>query len=79
MEDKIVKVYEELLNQGISIMDLYIYDAILNDVYSYGYDDSSIEEKFNRIKQNYSNDYQCRDLSYHINAVLSGEEEEEWD
>lgn len=81
MDDKIVKTYEELLNQGISIVDLYIYDSIINDEYGYGYGDETVEQKFERIKENYSNDYQCRDLAYHINAVLNGEEadEEEWD
>jgi hypothetical protein len=80
MDKSIKKVYEELLDQGINIVDLYIYDCIINDEYGYGYEDESAESKFYRIKENYSNDYKCRDLAYHINAVLTGEEEEEeWD
>jgi GGDEF domain-containing protein len=81
MDSRLNKVYEELLNQGISIVDLYIYDSIINNEYGYGCGDESIEQTFERIKDNYSNDYQCRDLAYHINAVLNGEEvdDEEWD
>ena len=41
MDDKIVKTYEELLNQGISIVDLYIYDCIINDEYGYGFGDET--------------------------------------
>lgn len=77
METKLIDIYNDLVDQGISIMDLYIYDCILNN--SYGFEDESIEDTFYHIKDNYNNDYSCRSLDYHISAVLNGEEEDEWD
>ena len=79
--DSISKAHEQLLSEGISIVDLYIYDCIINDEYGFGFGDLIVEEKFNKIKDNYSNDYECRSLAYHIEAVLNGdfEEVEEWD
>ena len=45
------------------------------------FNNMSVEEKFNKIKDSYANDYECRSLAYHIDAVLNGdyEEVEEWD
>ena len=78
--DSISKAHEQLLSEGISIIDLYIYDCI-NDEYGFGFGDLTAEEKFNKIKNNYANDYECRSLAYHIENVLNGEAEEmdEWD
>ena len=47
--DSISKAHEQLLGEGISITDLYIYDCIVNDEYGYGYGDMTVEEKFNKI------------------------------
>ena len=79
--DSIIKAHEQLLSEGISITDLYIYDCIINDEYGFGFGDLTVEEKFNKIKDNYARDYECRSLAYHIDAVLNGEfeEVEEWD
>lgn len=79
--DSIIKAHEQLLSEGVSITDLYIYDCIINDEYGFGFGDLTVEEKFNKIKDNYSRDYECRGLAYHIDAVLNGEfeEVEEWD
>ena len=79
--DSISKIHEQLLSDGVSITDLYIYDCVVNDEYGFGFGDLSIEDKFNKIKSNYANDYACRNLSFHIEAVLNGEYEEveEWD
>lgn len=79
--DSISKAHEQLLSEGISIIDLYIYDCIINDEYGFGFGDLTAEEKFNKIKNNYANDYECRSLAYHIENVLNGgaEEMDEWD
>ena len=79
--DSISKAHEQLLSEGISITDLYIYDCIINDEYGFGFGDLTVEEKFNKIKDNYANDCECRSLAYHIEAVLNGDYEEvgEWD
>lgn len=79
--DSIAKVYEQLLEEGISITDLYIYNCVVNDDYEYGFGSETTEQKFNKIKNNYANDYECRSLAYHIDKVLNGdsyEEDEEW-
>ena len=44
--------------------------------------EETLESRFKKIKNNYANDDECRDLSYHINAVLNGydyDEEDIWD
>ena len=71
-------VYNDILSQGISVIDLYIYDCLINDDFSF----EDIETRFKRIKDKYSNDPECRDLSYHINAELNGynyDEDDIWD
>ena len=74
--DSISRAHEQLLSEGMSITDLYIYDCIINDECGFGSSDMSIEEKFEKIKNNYANDGECRSLAYHIEAVLNGEFEE---
>ena len=58
MDDTISNVYNELLERGISITDLYIYDCLVNDgcVGAEG----DIEELMSKIKNNYANDYEYR-------------------
>lgn len=75
MDNTLINTYNDLLDQGISITDLYIYDYLLNN--ASGYED--IEELFNKVVDNYNNDDEYRDLSYHLNAVLNGTEEDEWE
>lgn len=77
MDDTISNVYNELLERGISITDLYIYDCLVNDgcVGAEG----DIEELMSKIKNNYANDYEYRGLMYHIDAVLNGEDDYLWD
>lgn len=77
MDSKLIEVYNDLLDQGISIMDLYIYDYLINNAYT----NENIEDLFNRVVESYNNDNEYRDLHYHLNAVINGETEydEEWD
>lgn len=78
--DNIIEIYNNLVGDGISIIDLYIYDRILNDDYNFGLEEANFKDKFEQIKENYSNDYECRSLEYHIDSVLNGYgDEEEWD
>ena len=77
MDSKLIEVYNDLLDQGISIMDLYIYDYLINNAYT----NENIEDLFNKVVESYNNDNEYRDLYYHLNAVINGETEydEEWD
>lgn len=82
MDDNLSSVYDELLDRGISIVDLYIYDCLVNDDMGFSDAEETLESRFKKIKDNYANDDECRDLSYHINAVLNGydyDEEDIWD
>ena len=73
--EEISSVHSELLERGISITDLYIYDCLINDgcVNSW----SDLERTMKRIKEDYANDYEYRGLAYHIDAVLSGEDDDD--
>ena len=77
MDDTISNVYNELLDRGISITDLYIYDYLINDG-CVGHEED-IERLMTKIKNNYANDYEYRSLAYHIEAVLNGEDDSLWD
>lgn len=73
------EAYNYLLDQGISIQDLYIYYNILNSAWYY--EENNITSLINKIRQNYERDMDCRSLEYHINAVLNDAYDEEniWD
>lgn len=61
MDSKLVDVYNDLLDQGISVMDLYIYDYLISNVYT----NENIESLFNKVVESYNNDNEYRDLHYH--------------
>lgn len=61
MDSKLIEVYNDLLDQGISIMDLYIYDYLINNAYT----NENIEDLFNKVVESYNNDNEYRDLHYH--------------
>lgn len=76
MDSKLVDAYNDLLDQGISITDLYVYDYLINNIYM----NENVEDLFNRVMDSYNNDSEYRDLHYHLNAVLNGDEvDDEWD
>ena len=52
MDSKLIEVYNDLLDQGISIMDLYIYDYLINNAYT----NENIEDLFNKVVESYNND-----------------------
>ena len=57
MDSKLIEVYNDLLDQGISIMDLYIYDYLINNAYT----NENIEDLFNKVVESYNNDNEYRD------------------
>ena len=61
MDSKLIEVYNDLLDQGISIMDLYIYDYLINNAYT----NENIEDLFNKVVESYNNDNEYRDLHCH--------------
>ena len=69
MDDNLGSVYDELLDRGISIVDLYIYNCLVNDDMGFSDAEETLESRFKKIKNNYANDGECRDLSYHIANV----------
>lgn len=81
MNNNIADIYNKLIDNGISITDLYIYDAIINNDTYYYEPNKNIMDTIYSIKENYANDYEGKSLDYHINYVLNGNEAEddEWD
>ena len=77
MEDKLDEVYNWITEAGISILDLYIYDYLLNEDYNLSIDGKSIGQKIKEIKQSYNNDYYCKGIDYHINKIISGNDDED--
>ena len=56
MDDTISNVYNELLDRGISVTDLYIYDCLVNDG-CVGHEED-IERLMTKIKNNYIQTFQ---------------------
>lgn len=81
MRNNFIDVYDYVLDQGISPIDLYIYDCIVNDDNTFGMSEKDLEKNVIKIREDYMNDPQLRSLSFFIDKFIDGDynEEEEWD
>lgn len=73
------QTYLDLIDQGINIQELYVYDYIVKENVFIDIDDT-ITETVRKIMRNYSTDPEQKSLEYHINSILYNfEGDEDWD
>lgn len=81
MEDyDIDSVYNQLMEDGVNILDLYIYNCIMENESSWYMNKEERKEALEKIKSKYLQDYQGNNLDYYIETILAdGGDEDEWD
>lgn len=78
--DEISRQYNQLLDEGASITELYVYHLIVNDERSFGMSEKEIIEMVrDAIDKRYSS---TQGIEYIVNSLLNGDEldgdEDEW-
>ena len=80
MSTNTFKAYDNLIDNNVDITELYIYDYVINSDASLYLENDEITRMVDKIKNNYVNDLNQNNLSYHIDKVLYSEgEDDEWD
>lgn len=78
--DEISRQYNQLLDEGASITELYVYHLIVNDERSFGMNEKEIIEMVrDAIDKRYSS---TQGIEYIVDSLLNGDEldgdEDEW-
>ena len=78
--DEISRQYNQLLDEGASITELYVYHLIINDERSFGMNEKEIIEMVrDAIDKRYSS---TQGIEYIVDSLLNGDEldgdEDEW-
>ena len=71
------QVYDELLDRGITISELYTYHRLITSELAYGMSEGEILDKVQDILNRFSCDPDCRSLDEHIDMALNDEEDED--
>jgi hypothetical protein len=81
-KDNILKAYYNMIELGVSPLDIYVFSQIMNSDEGFGMDDRDILDKTKEIRDSIDRDYNSRlTVDEHIQRIMEGDcyydEEEE--
>jgi hypothetical protein len=81
-KDNILKAYYNMIELGVSPLDIYVFSQVMNSDEGFGMDDREILDKTKEIRDSIDKDYNSRlTVDEHIQKIMEGDyyydEEEE--
>lgn len=81
-KDNILKAYYNMIELGVSPLDIYIFSQVINSDEGFVFDDKEILDKTKEIRKSIDRDHNCRmTVDEHIQKIMEGDyyydEEEE--
>lgn len=81
-KDNILKAYYNMIELGVSPLDIYVFSQVVNSDEGFGMDDRDILDKTKEIRESIDRDYNSRlTIDEHIQKIMEGDcyydEEEE--
>ena len=73
-KDNILKAYYNMIELGVSPLDIYVFSQVVNSDEGFGMDDRDILDKTKEIRESIDRDYNSRlTIEGHIQKIMEGD------